>query len=244
MTAYEETAAFFDGTADVYDDWFLRDVHYRELLGALVYRLQTYDPSHVLELGCGTGNLSFLLANTFPQASIKAVDISQELLGQAATKCAAMPNLTLTLQDMLSAVEDLPDGGCVIANYSLHHLVDAEKVLLCQRLGEGLKPGNAALIGDVFYPPPPQSDERGRAGAVLDLFHARASYYLSQVGLDRCVFEVEHLPLVLERRREHLVEQSYWSQLAPEHGLRASTDEAVGPKELGNFLVELVPDGI
>jgi hypothetical protein len=59
------------------------------------------------------------------------------------------------------------------------------------------------------------------------------------VGLERCVFEVEHLPLVLQRRQEHLVERGYWSRLATSHGLAAVADEPVGPSELGNRLVEL-----
>ncbi len=56
------------------------------------------------------------------------------------------------------------------------------------------------------------------------------------------MFEVEHLPLVLQNRREHLVERGFWSKTAEANGLRPLADDPVGPPELGNFLVELVPD--
>ncbi len=247
MATHNDTASFFDGTADMYDEWFLRDVHYMDLLASIARRLRNYEPRHILELGCGTGNLSILLAKQFQQTHVRAIDISQELLGQAATKCAAFPNVTFEMQDMLSAVSDLPDRTCVVANYSLHHLSDVEKTLLCGKLGDTLAPGGAVLIGDVFYPPPPPpprapgDEESARADAVLELFHARAQYYLSVVGLDRCVFEIEHLPLVLQRQREHLVQRGFWSGLAVAHGLLPIADEPIGPAELGNLLVELVP---
>jgi SAM-dependent methyltransferase len=243
MATYDDTASFFDGTVDMYDEWFLRDIHYMDLLVSIVRRLRKYSPQCILELGCGTGNLSSLLAKHFPQSDVKAVDISQELLGQAAVKCASFPNVTFEMQDILGAVGDLPRGTSVVANYSLHHLVDAEKTLLCKELAGALGPGDVVLIGDVFYPPPPPSPddtESARANAVLRLFYARAQYYLSVVGLDRCVFEIEHLPLVLQGRREHLVRQGYWSQIANAHGLLPVADDPVGPTELGNFLVELV----
>jgi ubiquinone/menaquinone biosynthesis C-methylase UbiE len=76
MTTYEDTAAFFDGTAGLYDDWFLKDVHYVQLAASIVERLRAHGPNRIIELGCGTGNLSVLLGRHFPEAEITGVDIS------------------------------------------------------------------------------------------------------------------------------------------------------------------------
>lgn len=241
---YEDTASFFDGTARLYDEWFLRDIHYMAMLASLVRRLRRYQPRHIVELGCGTGNLSVLLGERFPDARVSAVDISRDLLEQATAKCAQLPNVSLIEADMMSAVGRMPSGASVIANYSLHHLLDADKRGLVAQLGRVLAPGSVVLIGDVFYPlsPPIDESERRRAGAVLDLFHARAHYYLEVVGVERCTFEVEHLPLVLQHQREHLVEQGFWSRLATPHGLTVVADDPVGPPDLGNYIVELTRD--
>ncbi len=155
MTTYQDTASFFDGTARLYDEWFLSDVHYMELLASIIRRLRRYEPRYILELGCGTGNLTALLGKHFPDAEVTAVDISHDLLGQATTKCAQFPNVRLTMEDMLSATDDMPAGASVIANYSLHHLVDTDKRRLCAQLARALAPDNVVLIGDLFYPPPP-----------------------------------------------------------------------------------------
>jgi SAM-dependent methyltransferase len=155
MTTYENTAEFFDQTAGVYDDWFLKDRHYMELLASIVRRLRHYAPRRILELGCGTGNLTALMAKHLPDTAVTAVDISAELTGEAAVKCDGLPNVEVRIEDMVTAAAQLPSGASVVANYSVHHLVDDDKDRLCAELARSLTPGAAILIGDVFYPPPP-----------------------------------------------------------------------------------------
>lgn len=49
----------------------------------MIARLLDYlprDPRRVLELGCGTGNLSPRLAKTFPRAELMLVDGSAEMI--------------------------------------------------------------------------------------------------------------------------------------------------------------------
>jgi trans-aconitate methyltransferase len=162
MSTADDIATFFDDTVDVYDEWFLRDTYYQELLASIVHRLRKYRPRRILELGCGTGNLSILLGKYFPDSDVRAVDVSQELLGQAVTKSAAYPNVKFELRDMLGALDDLSDGTSVVANYSVHHLSDGEKVLLCKKLGEGLGSNDVALIGVVYHPPPPPPPRQSR----------------------------------------------------------------------------------
>jgi ubiquinone/menaquinone biosynthesis C-methylase UbiE len=155
VTTYESTASFFDDTAGMYDDWFLRDVHYMRLLASIVERVRAYRPRHIVELGCGTGNLSLLLGKHLPEAEITAVDISSDLLEQAVAKCSSQPNVSLVEADMMSMVASMPSDASIVANYSLHHLTDEHKHELCEQLSRSLAHGSAVVIGDVLYPPPP-----------------------------------------------------------------------------------------
>ena len=51
---------------------------YREMLWAILHYLPpAWMPDRILELGCGSGNLSELLCRKFPDASIRLVDPSQ-----------------------------------------------------------------------------------------------------------------------------------------------------------------------
>jgi ubiquinone/menaquinone biosynthesis C-methylase UbiE len=240
MAARDDIASFFDANASLYDPWFRADTHYKELLGEIIDRLAPRAPRRLVELGCGTGNLSALLAERFPDASIVAVDVSHDSLIAAREKCARYLNIRFHEGDMLEAVADAAPGSVFVANYSLHHLVEPEKEALCVRVSER---SGSLVIGDVFHAAPVGAEELQRAKAILDLIHARAHYYLDVVGLDRCVFEVEHLPLLLNDDREHVVERGFWSRVGSDHGLAALADEAVGPPELGNYIVELQSRG-
>lgn len=53
----------------------------------------------ILEIGCGTGFLTKLLAEAFPHAEIQAIDISSEMLETAKTKLADYPNVSFMMAD-------------------------------------------------------------------------------------------------------------------------------------------------
>src|SRR5436189_6457320 len=46
----------------------------------------------LLELGCGFGRITKLLAQTFPQARVTALDLSADQLAQARSICSVTPN--------------------------------------------------------------------------------------------------------------------------------------------------------
>ena len=48
-------------------------------------------PRHVLELACGSGRMTFVLAAALPMVEIVGVDVSREMLARAATRRAAAP---------------------------------------------------------------------------------------------------------------------------------------------------------
>jgi len=76
----ESVEQFFDALTDDYTATIERCFpRYREMLWALLdYLPRKRSPSAILELGCGTGNLSELRANRFPTASLRLVDLSGE----------------------------------------------------------------------------------------------------------------------------------------------------------------------
>lgn len=240
MMSYSETAFFFDGTASLYDEWFLKDTYYMEMIARIISRLLTYNPNTIVELGCGTGNLSVLLGKHFPESQVIGIDISQKLLDTAREKCNGFPNVQFHEHDIMDTVAEISGDFTIVANYSLHHLEDEKKNSLLSKLGEVVQPGNVVLIGDVFFNSAKyDGSELSRSKAILDLILARAHYYLKVVGLERCIFEIEHLPLLLRNEREYLVESGFWSRQAIKHGLSTVSDESIGPPEIGNYVVEL-----
>ena len=71
---------YFGSMADSYDSLIHRAVpRYDEMTARLLEYLPR-DVERVLELGCGTGNLSLRLAESLPSASLTLVDGSDEMI--------------------------------------------------------------------------------------------------------------------------------------------------------------------
>ena len=99
MTQYPKTlvSRFFDETAKTYDtvsNWatFGRDRYWKKEILNKIDR-----PSSVLDLGCGTGILTRIIALKFPQSKIVGLEISKSYLKIAEKK--SFPNISFIHED-------------------------------------------------------------------------------------------------------------------------------------------------
>ncbi len=130
-----------------YDSLIRRAVpRYDEMLERLV----TYLPEtaeRVLELGCGTGNLTLRLLERYPAARIVTVDASPELLEltrQRAGQDAERLESRCERFEEFQSAEGSHD--LVVSSISLHHVVDKGPVY--QGLARALAPGGHFLFSD------------------------------------------------------------------------------------------------
>lgn len=143
----------------------------RELVGARPEAL-------ALDLGCGGGHVSFLLAQQVKQ--VTAYDLSAEMA--ATVNHEAARRGLKNLQAHQGSVESLPSGEAqfdlVASRYSAHHWHDVRAGLRQAR--RVLKPGGAAIFLDVFAPAAPLLDSWLQAFELLrDPSHVR-NYSLDQ----------------------------------------------------------------
>lgn len=92
------------------------------------------DPALIYDLGCGTGELTAILAERYPQARVVGVDNSSEMLAQAHPR----PNLEL----QLAAIEEFDPNepvDVIYSNATLHWIGDHERLFprLLSHLSEG-----------------------------------------------------------------------------------------------------------
>jgi ubiquinone/menaquinone biosynthesis C-methylase UbiE/uncharacterized protein YbaR (Trm112 family) len=102
----------------------------------------------VLEIGSGTGQLTWGLANRFPFKSVHACDISTKFLQQAA---GVVGNSPVPVSYYACDANYLPfqenSFDLVVGHSVLHHFVDYKKII--HHLGKLLRPGGQAI----FYEP-------------------------------------------------------------------------------------------
>ncbi len=146
----DTVAAFFDQLTKDYTSTVERCFpRYREMLWALLDYLPTVAPVHsVLELGCGTGNLSVLLSQRFPQATIRLVDLSSESLNVCKSRFPAETRLSFQQADFRDLVYQDREFDLVISSIAIHHLIAAEKQVLFQKIRGWLRPGGIFAYAD------------------------------------------------------------------------------------------------
>ncbi len=141
---------FFDQVSEQYDQSIEKAIPpYREMFQAILGycfwdRAQSLS---ILELGCGTGNLSLYIREIFPKAQLTLVDLSGEMLEHAAQKLGS-GHITLVNQGFMSL--DFADNtfDLVVSSMALHHLLDSEKPELYTRIYRWLKPNGLFRCGD------------------------------------------------------------------------------------------------
>lgn len=143
---------FFNNVSSHYDDTIRRTIPpYQEIFEALVNYsfLDRTLPLSILELGCGTGNLSQFVASIFPNAKLTLVDLSPEMLEQTAAKLSHLPTPPTLVEGGFMDV-DLPAQhfDLIISSVALHHLMDAEKPPMYRRIYNWLKTGGILRIAD------------------------------------------------------------------------------------------------
>jgi trans-aconitate 2-methyltransferase len=86
----------------------------------LITRINLTVPGDILDLGCGAGNVTRLLAQRFPDRSILGVDSSPDMLAKAR---ALLPSASFLEADMASFTPSAP-AALIFSNAALHWLSD------------------------------------------------------------------------------------------------------------------------
>jgi ubiquinone/menaquinone biosynthesis C-methylase UbiE len=124
-------------------------------------RLGNLECAHLLDLGCGTADMTIRFATAFPDLSALGLDGSEAMLarGRQAIRAAKLEARIILERRYL------PDSSikaacfdAVIANSLLHHLADP--AVLWQTVRSCAKPGAAAMVMDLRRPRDLASAER------------------------------------------------------------------------------------
>ena len=98
------TASLFDRWSVSYDRPGLQLFTYRPIHDVVLARVSELEPSTVVDLGCGTGQLTQRLIRRFPDATIVGIDLSDGMLSEAAGRMAETRHGTVALTDRVRVV--------------------------------------------------------------------------------------------------------------------------------------------
>lgn len=149
MVRTGSSSSLFDRWSLRYDRRGLQLLAYRPVHDAVLRRLQDSDPSVVVDLGCGTGQLTQRLVRRFPDATIVGVDLSDGMLTQAAGRLAApcTEAARLVRADAVQLPFAASSVDVVACTESFHWYRDQARAL--SELARVLRPGGRLLIASI-----------------------------------------------------------------------------------------------
>lgn len=156
MMDKEHVKVTFDNLASEYDEFIAKvNPRYHEQHDVIA-SLLPFTPDQkltVLDLGCGTGSLSQLVLDRFPNAHVHAVDSAENMINAFKTRFQnKFHQITTHAMDFdeltIDATFDL-----VLAGLSVHHLSHERKKALFKTLVKKMNAGGIFVLRDLFAAP-------------------------------------------------------------------------------------------
>lgn len=146
----EKVEKFYDQLSSKYSELIIKCVpRYPELIyNMFQYIPEKFSPKRILDLGCGTGNLTDQMFKKYPEAEIDALDISEEILNESRRRFNHTPNIRYIQADFKSL--HLPPGSydLVMSSIAIHHIEDTEKIKLYKEVFQALSNGGIFIFAD------------------------------------------------------------------------------------------------
>ena len=135
-------------------------------------RFRKYFPEftggHILDLGCGPGDIPVRFARALPSCRITGVDASEPMIGLAGAvvKQAGLADRITFRCERFQAVSLVEPVDAAVSNSLLHHVPNP--LQFWYRLRQLVKPGSPVLVMDLLRPDSPEESQ-----AIVDRYAAK-----------------------------------------------------------------------
>ena len=149
MPAATRSTDLFDRWSATYDSPTLQRLTYRPIHDAVLRRIDGSSPSTVLDLGCGTGQMTRRLRDRLPDATVIGLDLSTGMLAEATDRLTTHDGRTPSLVRADAMRLPLADGSIdlVVCTESFHWYPSQADAL--QELARVLGPRGQLLIASI-----------------------------------------------------------------------------------------------
>jgi 2-polyprenyl-3-methyl-5-hydroxy-6-metoxy-1,4-benzoquinol methylase len=164
----------------------------------------------VVDLGCGTGELSLPLAAA--GAEVTAVDVSTAMIERLRAKAAAAGVAVSALVQPIEVLSFEPGSvDVVVSNYAFHHLRDADKAAAVKAAARWLRPGGRLVVGDMMFGRGATArDRRIIAGKVASMLRrGPAGWYRLAKNVLRFSVRTQERPVPVETWQRYFAEAGF-----------------------------------
>jgi SAM-dependent methyltransferase len=226
-------AVDWDEYANEYDGVFLKDPVYTDSLDIIVDLASPTGEMQVLDLGCGTGNITYLLSGKYPDCYYIGVDPSKNMRETFQERFAGNPRCRAEAGDSLAI--PLPDGSvdCIVSNLALHHVTPPQREDCAREIARVSRKGCRLVYADRFvsFEGPPDTPEKCKE--MIDRFCTWSKFCIDTGAFEKAVRILTQIPLDLTQDGEYPTSEEVWIRYFSSCGFGDFDVVPVEPREFG-----------
>lgn len=146
----EHLEQFYDKLSSSYTELISKCVpRYHEMLFNMFrYIPESSKPKRIIDLGCGTGNLTQQILDHFPDAEIHALDLSEEILEESRKRFSGVKNISFIKADFRQMDLEPDSYDLVMSSIAIHHITDPNKIRLYRDVFHALRNNGLFIFAD------------------------------------------------------------------------------------------------
>jgi tRNA (cmo5U34)-methyltransferase len=142
----------FEEEAEEYDGLIVKLIPgYQDMVDSLIRSIpfESSKPIKVLDLGCGTGNITLAVKKRYPQAHVTCIDLAESMIEITRYKLGEYDDIEFHVADMRDFQYGENNYDLIISSLAMHHLqTDEEKIAVYQEIYDSLREGGVFLHAD------------------------------------------------------------------------------------------------
>lgn len=227
--------ADWDNFSEDYDRIFLENPLYVETIERMISAAEARDGITVLDLGCGTGNVTASLLRRLEGTpmSVVAVDPSEGMRQKCEGRFAALDTVEIRAGDALRIPADDESFDFVFSNLVLHHVPPEDRASCTAEISRVLAPGGMLVYADMFCDVDSDPRDPVRVKDIVDKMVGVALYCLDHGAYDMMQVMLSTLPADVSSEGEYMTTAEVWRDLLLESGLDAIKVNPVPPDQFG-----------
>ena len=141
----------FNEVAENYDATIEKNlVNYNQMIEALINAIPDNESPRILDLGCGTGNITKKVLERFPNGKVTCFDLSEKMIEIAKEKLSDYDNIEYVIGDF-TIIDIIDKYDAIISSLALHHIPNNQaKKDMYQHIYDSLYEGGVFYNADVI----------------------------------------------------------------------------------------------
>lgn len=227
--------ADWDRFSDNYDAIFLENPLYVDTIRQMLTQVASAGGLKVLDLGCGTGNVTAALIEWAADRPVEvvAVDPSEGMRARCAERFSDAESVVVREGHALGIPTGADSFDCAVSNLALHHVPPDERAACAAELFRVLRPGGRLVYADMFCDVDADPRNPVRVKDIVDKIVGVAMYCLDHGAFDMMQVMLSTLPADISGEGEYMTTGDVWKGLLEAAGFEGVDVLGVPPFEFG-----------